>query len=201
MGAVQVPACSGSVLSQLMDLVVLWNRRIDLTAARSPEELVDLYVADAALLSVCTAPAEAAGTPTRWADVGSGGGAPGLGMAAMRGDLRLTLVEPRAKRVAFLRTALAIVGRTDVELRRARSEQLDDRQWEVACSRATLPPVQWLQEGARLATQAVWVLLARGEPPALGGWRIDLDVRYPWPLTGVSRRAVRFVPETRGGKA
>jgi len=61
---------------------------------------------------------------------------------------------------------------------------------EVAVSRATLPPEEWLSEGARLATRSLWLLLAKAGPPELGPHRILADVRYRWPLTGAERRAV-----------
>ena len=53
-------------LVALHDLVVEWNARTDLTAARTPDELVDLLVADATLLALRGGPG------TRWVDVGSG---------------------------------------------------------------------------------------------------------------------------------
>ena len=82
-----------------------WNARIDLTAARSPEELVDLMLADALVL----APRIAA--DARVVDVGTGAGAPGLALALLRPDLRVTLVEPLGKRAAFLRTVIGEAGR------------------------------------------------------------------------------------------
>jgi 16S rRNA (guanine527-N7)-methyltransferase len=109
--------------------------------------------------------------------------------------VELTLVEPRAKRVAFLRTALGLLGRVEVTVLRGRSTELLPKAWDVAVSRATLPPDEWLGEGARLAENGVWVLLARSEPPRLGGWGVRQDIDYRWPLTQVERRAVLFVPE------
>ena len=41
-------------LCTYLDLVVKWNRTHDLTAARSVEELVDLYLADAFVLRAFT---------------------------------------------------------------------------------------------------------------------------------------------------
>ncbi len=58
---------------------------------------------------------------------------------------------------------------------------------------ATLPPAEWLAEGTRLATDAVWVLIAREEPPSLDGWRQAADVRYRLPHTGAPRRALRYL--------
>src|SRR5437870_4377425 len=84
-------------LRRWLDLLVTWNARIDLTAARSEAELVDLMVADAVVLAA-RVPSQA-----RVVDVGSGAGGPGLALAVLRSDLAVTLVEPLAKRVSFLR--------------------------------------------------------------------------------------------------
>ena len=181
-----VEAPEPAQLGSLLRLVITWNRKIDLTAARSADELVDLMFADAAVLAQQS---EATG---RWVDVGSGCGAPGLSLALLAPELEMTLVEPRAKRVAFLRTAVATLGCERVRVVRARSENLDDDGFEVAVARATLPPPAWLAEGARLAG-AVWVLLARDDAPSLEGWVTDRVIRYRWPLTGVERRALRYV--------
>jgi 16S rRNA (guanine527-N7)-methyltransferase len=44
-------------------------------------------------------------------DVGSGNGSPGLVFALVRDDLEVTLLEPRARRWAFLREAARVAGR------------------------------------------------------------------------------------------
>jgi 16S rRNA (guanine527-N7)-methyltransferase len=182
-------------LARFLDLVVSWNLRMDLTAARSPDELADLMLADAAAIAAQGLGAGANGERESWLDIGSGAGAPGVALAVLAPEIAITLVEPRQKRVAFLRTALAELGRTDVKVERCRSSELPDGCADVAVSRATLPPAEWLPEGARLATQRVWVLLAREAPPVWDGWQPDLDVDYAWPLTGAGRRAVRYVQQ------
>jgi 16S rRNA (guanine527-N7)-methyltransferase len=184
-------AVASGQLEQLLTLCQSWGGRVDLTAARDADELVDLYVADAAAIAA----ASSLRAGERWIDVGSGGGAPGLPLCILAPQIRLTLVEPRAKRVAFLRTALGILDRSDISVERVRSFALPEGRWDVAVSRATLPPNEWLREGARLA-KSVWVLLARGEVPSLHGWQLDRTLSYRWPLTGVARRACRFIPES-----
>jgi 16S rRNA (guanine527-N7)-methyltransferase len=166
-----------------------WNARIDLTAARTPEELVDLMLADVMVLSGHIPPG------ARLVDVGAGAGAPGLGLALVREDLRVTLVEPLGKRASFLRTVLGATGRADVVVERARGEALAGRRaWDVAVSRATLSPPRWLELGSTLAAPggSVWVLLAKDAPPAHAGAAIDGDYAYAWPLTGAPRRAVCY---------
>ena len=93
-------------LAVYCDLVVAWNQRVDLTAARSADELVDLLLADA--LAIASALPTVAGE--RWLDVGSGVGAPGIPLALLL-PLNMTLIEPREKRVAFLRTAVGSLSR------------------------------------------------------------------------------------------
>ena len=179
-----------AAMSELCDQVVSWNLRMNLTSARSPEQLVDLYVADAAVMAVHGLPGA-----TSWVDVGSGAGAPGLSLALLSPDLSVTLVEPRAKRVAFLRTVgFSLVG-DRARVVRGRSDQLLSDGWEMAVSRATLPPAQWLAEGTRLAQRGVWVLLGQAQAPSRPGWRLAADVSYHLPLTGVGRRALCFAPE------
>jgi 16S rRNA (guanine527-N7)-methyltransferase len=184
-----IPPESEKKLRSWLDLLVTWNAKLDLTAARSTEELVDLMVADALVL------AGNLGSSADVVDVGSGAGAPGLPLALLRPDLKVTLVEPLVKRVSFLRTVLAAVDRLDVRLERGHGESLVERgeSFDVAVSRATLPPAEWLPLAERLARDEAWVLLAREEPPAATA-RFDLDrtVDYTWPLTGAQRRAAKY---------
>ena len=190
--ALEVPITSDALagLRGWLDAIASWNARIDLTAARSAGELVDLMVADALVLSAATPQG------LRLVDIGSGAGAPGLGIAILRPDLRVTLVEPLQKRVAFLRTVVGTLGLTNVTVLRDRGEALADRgeTFDVALARATLPPPEWLALGARLAspTGSVWVLLAREAPPTLEGWSCVEERPYRWPHTDVERRILRY---------
>ncbi len=134
-------------------------------------------------------------------DVGSGAGAPGLALAIVRPDLEGVLVEPLDKRVAFLRRSTGSLAShlgSRVTVVRGRGEALvaQRRTFDAAISRATLPPPEWLKLGVDLAPKGeVWVLLAQGESPSIAGWRAAEAVPYTWPLTGASRRALRFVPD------
>jgi 16S rRNA (guanine527-N7)-methyltransferase len=170
----------GTPIKKWLDTLVEWNARMDLTAARSSDELLDLMLADAAILAARTPQGASV------VDVGTGAGAPGLAMALLRPDLKVTLVEPLVKRVSFLRSIGA-----RVKIERTRGEAVKGR-FDVAVSRATLAPAQWLELGSKLADR-VWVLLAREEPPA---GAIEEDVSYTWPRTGAQRRAVRYSTTT-----
>jgi 16S rRNA (guanine527-N7)-methyltransferase len=83
-----------------------WNQRINLTAAKTLDELVRRHVLDslAGLLVLHEMPVGA-----RVADLGSGAGFPGLPIKIVRPDLHMTLIEPRQKRAAFLTTICALL--------------------------------------------------------------------------------------------
>lgn len=185
--SVPPPPAFEHLAAQLLDLTVSWNAKMDLTAAKTAEELVDLTFADALALFGHgeLRPEEA------WLDVGSGSGAPGFPLALLEPRLRVSLLEPMQKRVAFLRTLVGTLG-VRAQVLRGRVEEVAAASTDVAISRATLPPADWLREGARLARREVWVLLARETPPACSGWSVRTDFAFEWPLTGRKRRLVSF---------
>jgi 16S rRNA (guanine527-N7)-methyltransferase len=186
-----LPAGAAASLGAWAELVAAWNARVDLSAARSPEELVDLLLADSAMLAAHAPPGG------RWADVGSGAGAPGLGLALLRPDLTLVLCEPLQKRIAFLRTVLGTLRTTNASAMRGKGDDLANAgaPFDGACARACLPPEPWLELGDRLAPAGpVVVFLAKGDAPARPGRRPALDLAYTWPLTGAQRRAIWYEP-------
>lgn len=58
------------------------------------------------------------------ADVGSGAGLPGIVLGVARPDLRVVLIEPLARRSAFLEEAVEALGLDGVTVLRARAEEL-----------------------------------------------------------------------------
>jgi 16S rRNA (guanine527-N7)-methyltransferase len=197
---VSLPESMNEPLSRWLDLLVTWNARVDLTAARSPDELVDLMLADALVLSRYVAKG------ARVVDIGTGAGAPGLALAIVRPDLEVTLVEPLAKRRAFLRTVLGTLGLSRVHLDGGKGElvaKLHGHFWNVALARATLAPAPWLALADALCREvdgSAWVFLAKEPNPENPAFEVAEDVAYTWPLTGAARRLVRYVrPESARG--
>ncbi|QSB07119.1 16S rRNA (guanine(527)-N(7))-methyltransferase RsmG [Natronoglycomyces albus] len=73
-------------------------------------------------------------------DVGSGAGLPGIPLALARPDLWVTLVEPMQRRVAFLEEVVQTLGIPNVEVVRARAEEVFPQgRADVAVSRAVAP--------------------------------------------------------------
>ena len=90
------------------------------------------------------------------ADVGSGGGLPGVPLAIARPDLAVTLIEPRRGRVAFLELALQELTLQNVRVLDAPAGEVSER-FTVCTARALAKPVTtWqltsplLREGGRV---------------------------------------------------
>ncbi len=84
----------------------------------------------------CAAIAPLLPSGARVADVGSGAGLPGLVLAVARPDVQLILVEPLLRRVSWLDEVVSDLGLTNVEVRRARAEELAGLDADVATARA-----------------------------------------------------------------
>ena len=72
------------------------------------------------------------------ADVGSGAGLPGIVLAIVRPDIRMTLIEPLLRRTTFLSEVVSKLGLANVDVLRARAEEVD-RSFDVVVSRAVAP--------------------------------------------------------------
>jgi 16S rRNA (guanine527-N7)-methyltransferase len=131
------------------DLFVTWNRSINLASLRAPEELVERHFADSFALVAC------ARAPRSVIDVGSGGGLPAIPAAVLWPEARIDLFEPNRKKAAFLRTAareLGISGRVTIETSAVEVPvpALLGGRYDLAISRATMAPGQWLVLGRAL---------------------------------------------------
>ena len=99
-------------------LLLAWNAAINLTAITEPGDIARRHVADslAALPLLATRPTRSI------LDLGSGGGFPGIPLAAGIPSAKVTLVESVGKKAAFLQTvvrALALEERVVVANTRA----------------------------------------------------------------------------------
>lgn len=183
------PDASASIpaLITFLQLVDTWNRKIDLTGARTPAALADVMIADALVM------ADEAFIPrgAHLLDVGSGAGGPAIPLAIVRPDVRVTMIEPLGKRVAFLRTAVGTLGLASRTTAIAGRIELDDPKTavsaDVTSARATFAPLDWVRTGLVLAP-SVLVLTTPDEAPAdVATTRRD----YRWPGSGAPRVLLR----------
>lgn len=120
--------------------------------------LVNCGLLAALLPPPATAPTtpEPAGLPatpalsTRLVDIGSGAGLPGIVLALLRPDLAVSLLEPLARRAAFLEECVAVLGLPRVSVHRVRAEE----------ARAVKQPHRGKQRGRSDASGGGWPALA-----------------------------------------
>ncbi len=109
-------------------------------------------------------------------DVGSGAGLPGLVWAILRPDLRLRLVEPMLRRTVFLDEAVALLGLPNVEVHRARAQDLPTTlAADVVVSRAVAPL-------ERLAGWCLPLVRPGGSMWAMKGATVETELAAALPL-------------------
>jgi 16S rRNA (guanine527-N7)-methyltransferase len=112
----RLPAGAEERLATLLDLVAAEPAAI--TTVRDPAEGVNAHVAD----SLVALDLPAVHGARRVADLGSGGGFPGLALAIALPVARVALVESVGRKCAFLVAAAAELGLANVEVVNARAE-------------------------------------------------------------------------------
>lgn len=94
-------------LERFVDVLLLWQDRLNLVAASTVPQLWTRHIADSLQLLALAPQARV------WVDLGSGGGFPGLPIACALADTpgaAVHLVESNGKKAAFLREAVRLVG-------------------------------------------------------------------------------------------
>jgi 16S rRNA (guanine527-N7)-methyltransferase len=87
-------------ISKYIDLLVKWNARINLTAVRAPEEMVQRHFGESFFAANHVL---SKGTLEKVIDLGSGAGFPGVPFAMLAPEVQVTLIESNSKKAAFLR--------------------------------------------------------------------------------------------------
>jgi len=70
------------------------------------------------------------------ADVGSGAGLPGIPMAIALPEARFVLIEPMERRSTWMLVVIQELGLTNIEVRRARAEEVLDLKFDIVTARA-----------------------------------------------------------------
>ena len=96
--------------------LLIWNRRMNLTRIVDPMDLAVRHMVD----SLALVPHLPEGRIV--ADIGSGGGFPGIPIKLSRPDLHLTLIESIGKKVSFLKHTVRILGLEGIHIVQARAE-------------------------------------------------------------------------------
>ncbi len=195
----ELPPGAEARLERFADLLLKWNRKVNLTAVTDPAELAEKHLVDSlALLRVL-------GRAATLLDVGSGAGLPGIPLAVARPGLAVTCCDAVAKKVAFVK---AVAAELDVRVRGvvARAGGQPEReglpQAEVVVSRAFADPARWLPLAVHYLAPGGRVLATLGrevDEEALRGAGVTAGLvllgvrRLLLPRSGAHRAVATFV--------
>ena len=128
-----VPRETAEKLRAFVDLLLRWNRRINLVSARSVEDVWRRHVLDSLQLLPLLPSA-----PLPFLDLGSGAGFPGLVLAVATGR-EAGLFEADKRKAAFLADASARLGLPNVRVHAQRVEDASLPKTPVLTARALAP--------------------------------------------------------------
>jgi len=144
----------------------LWNQRVNLTGLKTGQEMVVKHFLD----SLAVLPF--LGKARILADLGSGPGFPGLALKLVRPELKLTLVEAREKKAAFLEYLVSCLRLPEVTVARTHLTVAEAQEWgprfDAVVSRATFILRRFLELAAPLLRPGGLALALKG-PHLVGG--------------------------------
>ncbi len=190
-------------------LLLAWTAAINLTAIREPAMIATLHVLD----SLTAVPLLRGRGLVRLLDLGSGGGYPGLPLAAALQTDRSLLVDSVGKKVAFLRAAIEATGltrRVEAVASRAEAVARDPRHremWPVVTARAVAPLSELVELALPLVSPDGILVAWKREPfgpeleaagGALAALRADPVQVVPNQVPGLESHRLVVVP--RGGQ-
>jgi len=177
------------LLARHVDLLLKWNRSINLTAITEPAEVVEKHVLD----SLALAPLVPAGTLL---DAGSGAGFPGLPVRIARPDVEVVLADSVQKKVAFLKSVLVelrISGARAIAVRLQGDPAAEHLpRVHAAVARAVADPATWLAlaQPYVLANGFAFCMLGPADrvPEAQGDLVLQRELAYRLPFSRAERR-------------
>jgi len=174
-------------LLRYVELLLAWNSKVNLTAVTEPRAIVDKHLLDSlALVPLIDG--------RRLIDVGTGAGLPSIVLAIARPDLQITAVESIFKKVTFVRMVVRELG-LEIHVEPLRIEALALAvPFEVAVSRATFEPAEWIERGAALVQpggRLLAMLSAQQDPPpAPAGYSTEPEITHH--IGGALRRIASY---------
>lgn len=150
------------------NLLLRWNRVVNLTTVTSLDEAVERHYCESLFLGIRLP----AGTV---ADIGSGAGFPGIPVAILRPDCSVTLIESHSRKAVFLREATRQLP--NVGIVASRGEAVGGR-FDCAVSRAV--SYEDLQPILKKMSRRADLLTGVEAPPEVLGFEWQEAIPLPW---------------------
>mgnify|MGYP001256495515 CR=1 FL=1 len=152
-----------TLIFTFLDELMVWNKKVNLTGPGSKDRIIHELLLDSLLTGVVM-PEEG-----RFLDIGSGAGFPAVPLKILKPSLTTHLVEPRKKRVRFLRHVIRILALKHITVIEGRiqdqSEMLNRNAYDVITFRALGPVSQMMAYSEPyLKDEGVMVIFRGGDP-------------------------------------
>ncbi len=112
-----------SLFHQFRVALLEWNERINLTSIVDPDEVEMRHFLDSLTVLAAIEHDPSVGTDLRIIDIGSGAGLPGVPLAIVMPQSRVTLLEATGKKVAFLSYLVERLALRNVDVLLGRAEE------------------------------------------------------------------------------
>ena len=189
-----------AMLLDYLALLSKWNSVYNLTAIRDPQQMLIQHVLD----SLSIIPHLMSLGPSSALDVGTGGGLPGIVMAIVLPDWRITLNDIVHKKTAFLTHAKGALGLSNVTVVTGRVETLRpgvevDALFDVIVSRAFAELSDFVQVAGHLLAPGGSLWGMNGVRPddeiarLPAGMAVDQLIRLEVPLLKAERHLVEMI--------
>jgi 16S rRNA (guanine527-N7)-methyltransferase len=186
----------GGALEKLLrytELLAKWNRTYNLTAISDPLGMVTHHLLDSlAVVPHLPLPAEAV-----IADVGSGGGLPGIPIAIVKAEWRVTVNDASEKKAAFLRQAAIELQLPNLSVHEGRVERWQPaRRFALVISRAFAELGEFIERSCHLLEPSGWLAAMKGalSPAEIAAASKDWDcgraIRLDVPFLAAERHLV-----------
>jgi len=149
-------------VSTHLDLLLRWNQRVNLTAVRQPDEIVQRHFGESFFAARNLFSAEWRGTVV---DLGSGGGFPGVPIAIFAHAAKVTLIESNGKKAAFLRELTRTLNVANVDVYAGRAEDWLRAPRPERVNVVTLRAVEKFENAVPLAVSLLRGSIATPEAP------------------------------------
>lgn len=117
---------------EYLSLLLEWNEKFNLTAITDKDQIEEKHFIDSIILKKYVSL-----KGKTLIDIGSGAGFPGIPLAIIEPDLKVTLLESNGKKVSFLKEVVSKLSLTNVEIVQGRAEELGAREkYDIVTARA-----------------------------------------------------------------
>lgn len=165
-----------------------WNKTHNLTGAKD-EQTVDEFIVDSLFATTFLPKVKTI------LDIGSGAGFPGIMLALVLPESKITLAEPLKKRAAFLQFIKADLALTNIDVKNCKVQDIKSKTFDIITSRAVTDTSVLINMSLPLSHQNTKLLFFKGE-----NVYNEVDKKYDYEIIKTEKRHYLLINNFKGDK-